>query len=96
LKELREGEPCSHKGYLNHVSHPCEGCGRISEKHTIESAIESYKFGFSVTYDGDNNKIKYGTICNRCGKYFESYSLGVYCLDCCIDYIANLKSVTRR
>lgn len=24
-----DGEPCSHVGCLNHVSHPCEGCGRI-------------------------------------------------------------------
>lgn len=28
--ELKDGEPCSHKGCLNHVSHPCEGCGRIA------------------------------------------------------------------
>jgi hypothetical protein len=26
---LKEGEPCNHIGCLNHVSHPCEGCGRI-------------------------------------------------------------------
>lgn len=24
------GQPCKHKGCLSHVSHPCEGCGRIS------------------------------------------------------------------
>lgn len=23
-------EPCSHKGCLSHVTHPCEGCGRIA------------------------------------------------------------------
>jgi hypothetical protein len=23
-------EPCSHPGCLNHVSHPCEGCGRTA------------------------------------------------------------------
>ena len=27
---LKDGEPCNHKGCLNHISHPCEGCGRIS------------------------------------------------------------------
>ena len=21
--------PCYHKGCLNHISHPCEGCGRV-------------------------------------------------------------------
>ena len=29
---LKDGEPCGHKGCLNHVSHPCEGCGRIAGK----------------------------------------------------------------
>jgi len=27
---LRDGEPCSHRGCLNHVTHPCEGCGRVA------------------------------------------------------------------
>ena len=26
---LRDGEPCSHVGCLSHISHPCEGCGRV-------------------------------------------------------------------
>ena len=26
---LRDGEPCDYPGCLSHVSHPCEGCGRI-------------------------------------------------------------------
>lgn len=25
-----DGEPCQHRGCLNHVTHPCEGCGRIA------------------------------------------------------------------
>lgn len=25
-----DGEPCDHPGCLSHVSHPCEGCGRIA------------------------------------------------------------------
>lgn len=25
----RIGEPCAHPGCLSHISHPCEGCGRI-------------------------------------------------------------------
>jgi len=28
-RNYRDGEPCEHKGCLNHLSHPCEGCGRI-------------------------------------------------------------------
>lgn len=29
------GQPCSHKGCLSHISHPCEGCGRISGKGIV-------------------------------------------------------------
>ena len=28
--QYKDGEPCNHKGCLQHVSHPCEGCGRIA------------------------------------------------------------------
>lgn len=27
---LLDGEPCNHPGCLHHVTHPCEGCGRIA------------------------------------------------------------------
>jgi len=30
--ELADGEPCGHPGCLHHISHPCEGCGRIGGK----------------------------------------------------------------
>lgn len=30
LKTLPDGIPCSHPGCLDHVTHPCEGCGRIA------------------------------------------------------------------
>ena len=26
---FKDGEPCAHSSCLSHVSHPCEGCGRI-------------------------------------------------------------------
>lgn len=29
-RRLKDGEPCSHPGCLSHLSHPCEGCGRIA------------------------------------------------------------------
>jgi hypothetical protein len=28
-KKIEDGKPCSHSGCLSHISHPCEGCGRI-------------------------------------------------------------------
>jgi hypothetical protein len=27
---LKDGEPCSHNGCLRHITHPCEGCGRVA------------------------------------------------------------------
>lgn len=30
IRTLRDGEPCNHRGCLSHISHPCEGCGRIA------------------------------------------------------------------
>jgi len=79
---LRDGEPCSHKGCLNHISHPCEGCGRIGGRYIVEFAEEANHFGFSVTYDGDKHTIRFGTACNRCGEYFEADEIGVYCEKC--------------
>ena len=32
--KYRDGEPCKHRGCLNHVTHSCEGCGRIAGKTT--------------------------------------------------------------
>jgi hypothetical protein len=28
-KTYKNGEPCSHPGCCNHLTHPCEKCGRI-------------------------------------------------------------------
>jgi GGDEF domain-containing protein len=33
---LKDGESCGHPGCLNHITHPCEQCGRIGGK---ENAI---------------------------------------------------------
>lgn len=31
----QDGVACNHPGCLNHVSHPCEGCGRVSGKGNV-------------------------------------------------------------
>jgi len=49
---------------------------------TIKIAKESNKFGFNITYDGDNHKILHGTICNHCGNYFENEKMNIYCSNC--------------
>jgi hypothetical protein len=35
---LLDNEQCGHPGCLCHVSHPCEGCGRVAGK--IEVAVD--------------------------------------------------------
>jgi len=62
--------------------HTCPACGRVGGRYIIESALNTYNFGFSVTYDGDRHKIMFGTKCNHCGAYFEDEKLTVYCKKC--------------
>jgi hypothetical protein len=33
---LRDGEPCTHPGCLRHLTHPCEGCGRVGGRSRCE------------------------------------------------------------
>lgn len=29
MNKYEDDEPCGHPGCLKHISHPCEGCGRV-------------------------------------------------------------------
>ena len=55
---------------------------KIMNSISIQLALESYKFGINITYDGDNHKIMYATNCIRCGNYFESVIAQYYCNKC--------------
>jgi hypothetical protein len=52
--KFKDGEPCNHPGCLNHVTHPCEGCGRIcgktiSDFHPVQKIdIERKVIGKSI------------------------------------------------
>jgi hypothetical protein len=35
-RPLRDGEPCTHPGCLRHLTHPCEGCGRVGGRSVSE------------------------------------------------------------
>ena len=35
-QNLPDGVPCGHPGCLKHISHPCEGCGRIGGRKTAQ------------------------------------------------------------
>lgn len=39
-RALRDGEPCDHTGCLNHISHPCDGCGRVGGRRSEAQRIE--------------------------------------------------------
>jgi len=32
MQPFKDGVPCSHPGCASHVTHPCEGCGRIGAR----------------------------------------------------------------
>lgn len=36
-ESLPDGVPCRHAGCLSHISHPCEGCGRVGGKSATNS-----------------------------------------------------------
>lgn len=38
-RKIPDHEPCSHKGCLSHVTHPCEGCGRIQGESKKEKKV---------------------------------------------------------
>lgn len=43
---LKDGEPCQHIGCLHHITHPCEGCGRIAGQGEIrlpQSLLDKWK-----------------------------------------------------
>jgi hypothetical protein len=33
----KDGEPCEHPGCLSHISHPCEGCGRVAGRYAANA-----------------------------------------------------------
>lgn len=35
-KPWKDGVPCNHPGCFNHITHPCEGCGRIGGKYPMD------------------------------------------------------------
>lgn len=35
---FKDGEPCDHPGCLGHVTHPCEGCGRVAGRGSVRIA----------------------------------------------------------
>lgn len=54
---LPDGVPCDHPGCLSHISHPCEGCGRINGRNapSPSSAVADDEFEFSEMESGKHD-----------------------------------------
>lgn len=37
--KYKDGQPCSHRGCMAHISHPCEGCGRMGARGTVYEGL---------------------------------------------------------
>jgi len=53
--KYNEGQPCEHTGCLNHLTHPCEGCGRIGGKGII---YELEQLDFPCTIEALQHEVK--------------------------------------
>ena len=61
-----DGVPCSHDGCLNHLTHPCEGCGRIGGRAYVmipvgaaKAVAEKYSKSMVIINAWDD---RYGTL----------------------------------
>lgn len=59
-KVYEDGKSCGHPGCLNHVSHPCEGCGRIAGwnkslhiKVDLKTAFEKWLIKMDIYLETD-------------------------------------------
>lgn len=50
-KQWKDGLPCNHPGCLSHISHPCEGCGRIGGKYPMD-IIADFRAQLEAAYRG--------------------------------------------
>ena len=53
IESYFDGYPCKHPGCFNHVTHPCEYCGRIAGKGVAEFKVDFKKFILSGDVQGD-------------------------------------------
>lgn len=67
-RELRDGVPCGHPGCLSHISHPCEGCGRVGGRSTDDwVAHKAVEDGANVGAAG--SPVEEAPSCPECFKY---------------------------
>jgi len=65
LNKYKDGEPCSHRGCLNHFTHPCEGCGRIAGMNQLKYRSKKNGLTYIIVrhaLDATDNKFVDNTI----------------------------------
>jgi hypothetical protein len=75
-RQLRPDQPCSHRGCLSHVTHPCEGCGRIAGQYPEDKEKCTCA---ELRKQGDYRA------CPACQKNYKPSCLcgGIGCATCC-------------
>lgn len=73
---LPDGVPCKHPGCLSHISHPCEGCGRVGGRYlrTFPELEKKFTLGIvkrCVEYAKGFDRVEKSGI-----KYFLGYESG--------------------
>ena len=66
--KYNEGQPCEHTGCLNHLTHPCEGCGRIGGKGIIYE-LEQLDFPCTICCKPIPAGTEYFSVMNRGGDF---------------------------
>jgi hypothetical protein len=70
-RQLRDGEPCGHPGCLQHISHPCEGCGRTVDlfvykpKYTDQDQTAGYRVSIIVSRARIDSNLETFHICGH-------------------------------
>lgn len=65
MRKYVDGEPCDHPGCCHHVTHPCEGCGRIGCK-SFNHKNESYSPGITLVSEINDNRARHEKVIRKC------------------------------
>ena len=66
IEYYKDGEPCNHKGCINHITHPCENCGRKGARGEYMNKLTPEELG-KMMYD-EYNKEQRNTILKKIKK----------------------------
>jgi hypothetical protein len=76
--KLEDGKPCHHPWCLQHVTHPCEGCGRINGKTTM---VNRAKDLIDNIIKCKNNNMNQSGICSQCESVADLFLMDLATLE---------------